>query len=136
MASLSIMVEFANEALRDYSLIAAAIFAHEQAQLLGFYQASRSPRFTVSNKGGCNLACDPLLVCEPVADCIDHPSDTSKTMKTSSRKVGHVCYAAKWQQVMRTNTMDSNASDDHHIIPMIIEARAKRLCRIDFVAVE
>ncbi len=71
-----------------------------------------------------------------MADRIDHPSDTSKAMQAPSRQVGHVGYAAKWQQMMWANTMDSDAADDHHIFPMIIEAHAQRLSRINIVAVE
>ncbi|VWC16477.1 hypothetical protein BLA6863_05626 [Burkholderia lata] len=130
------MLKFTDVTLRNNTLVAAAVFAHEQAQLFCFDQASCSPGLTVSNKGCRDLISDPLLVCEPMADRIDHPGDAPKAMQTPSRQIGNVCYTSKRQQVVRTNTMDSDATNDHHIFLSIIEAHTQRLGRINVVAVK
>ncbi|KGS65254.1 hypothetical protein X979_2570 [Burkholderia pseudomallei MSHR7527] len=71
-----------------------------------------------------------------MADRIDHTGDAPEAMQSPSRQIGHVCYAAKWQQVMRTNTMDSDTADDDHIFLSIIETHTQRLGRINIVAVK
>ncbi|OJA83800.1 hypothetical protein BGV71_13115 [Burkholderia ubonensis] len=131
-----VVLKITNVALRNHALVAAAIFTHEKAQLFGFDQASRSPCFAVSNKGGRNLVGDPLLIRVAMTYCVDHPGDSSETMQASSGQVGHVGHTAKRQQVMWANTMHSDTADDYHIIPAISEARAKRLGGINIITVE
>ncbi|KGC40156.1 GTP cyclohydrolase I domain protein [Burkholderia pseudomallei] len=136
VAGLNVALEFAGVALRDHTLVASPVLAHQQAQLLGLDQARRAARLTMRHERRRDPVRDPLLIRIAMADRVDHARDASEAVQAPARQIRHMGDAAKRQQMMRAHAVHGDAADDHHVLARIVEARAQRLSRIDFVAVE
>jgi predicted permease len=83
------------ERLGDHSLVAAAVFAEQQAQLLGFDDTGGTACLAVQHQRFGDVARHPFLVGEAVANGVDQPGDAAKAVQATAGQVGDVGEAAK-----------------------------------------
>lgn len=130
------MFKRAGKRLRDDPLVAAPVFTEQQAELFGFDHACGATRFAVVHQCFCDVAGHPLLIGEAVSDGVDQAGDPSEAVQTTSRQVGDMCYAAKGNEMVRTDAMNGNSANHHHIAAMIGETLAQRFGGIKVISAE
>jgi hypothetical protein len=135
-AQLRRVLEFAAERLGDHPLVAAPVFAEQQAQLLGFDDAGGTACLAVLHQRVGDVAGHPFLVGEAMADRVDQAGDAAKAVQASAGQVGDMRDAAKRHQVVRADAMHGNAAHDHQVAAQIGEAVAERGRRVEVVAAE
>jgi hypothetical protein len=136
LRNCSRVLEFAAERLGDHPLVAAPVFAEQQAQLLGFDHAGGAACLAVPHQRVGDVARHPFLIGEAMADRVDQAGDAAKAVQATAGQVGDVRDAAKRHQVVRADAMHGNAAHHHQVAALIGEAVAERGRRVEVVAAE
>lgn len=136
IAQLIRLLEFTNEGLGDHPLVAAPVFAEQEAELLGFHHAGGTAGLAVMHQGLRDIPRHPLLVGETVANGVHQPGDAPETVEPATGQVGDVGQPAEGDQMMRANAMDGDAADDHHVRAVVGKAFAQCCGRVQIVATE
>ena len=82
-ACLRILFELPGITLSHNTLIPAAVFTHQQTQLFGIDKAGCSARLAIGHQRLGHFVAYPLLIGEPMADCINQAGDAAKPVQAA-----------------------------------------------------
>ena len=111
--------EVASKGLGDDAFVTAPVFAEQQAELFGLNHTGGTACLAVMHQRFGYIPGHPLLVGETVADGVDQSCDPAESVQTAAGQISDMGYATKRDQMMRADTMDSDATYDNHVAAVV-----------------
>ncbi len=120
----------------DHALVAATVFAEQQAQLFGLDEARRAFGFAVRDEGVDDVAREPLLVREAMPDGVDEARDATEAVQSAAGQIRDVRHSSERYEVVRADAVHRDAANDDDVFARIGEAVAEDVGEVLSVATE